>query len=144
MSSASLEMGTATSVDQTSVPSGRTASDAQRACFLADHRDCIDASSVADSNEWQSVRLVISFAAEMLSPIVRSDPENLWRPVLLSWAGRCLPLPLTTVVRHLLQKQGSCLFPLPTAGTTAHVDDLHLYIIHKLYRGEVDTLTDHS
>lgn len=77
ISSAILDMGTATSVDQTSVPSGRTARDAHRACFLADHRDCIDASSVADSNEWQPERPVISFAAEILSCIFRSDPENL-------------------------------------------------------------------
>lgn len=77
MSCAILEMGTATSVDQTSVPSGRTASDAHRACFLADHRDSIDASSVADSKERQPERPVIVFADEMLSAIVRSDPENL-------------------------------------------------------------------
>lgn len=86
ISSAILEIGTATSVDHISVPSGRTAREAHRACFLADHRDCIDASSVADSKEWQSERSVISFAAEMLSSMTRSDPENL-RPDMVTLAS---------------------------------------------------------
>lgn len=67
ISSAIRDKGTATSVDQIWVPSGRAASDAQRACFLADHNDCICSSMVADSNDWQLFDLTMSFARRILS-----------------------------------------------------------------------------
>lgn len=51
MSSASLESGTATSVDHIIEFGGRTANDAQRACFLADQSDSLSASVVAWSND---------------------------------------------------------------------------------------------
>lgn len=60
-------MGTATSVDQISVPSGRTARDAHRACFLADHRDSMEASSDADAKELQLEFMAISFTMAVLS-----------------------------------------------------------------------------
>lgn len=53
MISAIRDIGTATSVDQICVPSGRTARDAHRACFLADQRESISASVLADSNDLQ-------------------------------------------------------------------------------------------
>jgi hypothetical protein len=75
--SAMREMGTATSVDHTSVPSGRTARHAHSACFLADHKDAISASSVAEVNVWLALDLVTFLAALMPSLIVCSVPENL-------------------------------------------------------------------
>lgn len=127
------------------MPSGRTAREAHRACFLADHKDCIDASSVADSKERQFERPVISFAAEMLFSMSWSDPEN-----LESWNGySCLAffsfsLALSTSIHHSLQKQSRCFFPLPSASAAAQVDHPHLYVIHELYRGKVDASADHG
>ena len=77
--SAMRDMGTATSVDHTSVPSGRTARHAQSACFRADQSEAIVSSSVAESNERHADDLATFFAALMLSFIAWSVPENLWR-----------------------------------------------------------------
>ena len=71
------DMGTATSVDHTSVPSGRTARQAQSACFLADQREAMASSLVAESNERHADDLATCFAARVLSLIVSSVPENL-------------------------------------------------------------------
>lgn len=77
MISAIRDMGTAASVDHITVPSGRTARQAQSACFRADQRDAISSSLVADSNDRHAEDLATSFASRMLSFIAWSVPENL-------------------------------------------------------------------
>ena len=79
MISAIRDIGTAASVDHTSVPSGRTARQAQSACFRADQRDAMASSLVADSNDRHAEDLATSFAAQTLSLMAWSVPENLLR-----------------------------------------------------------------
>lgn len=89
MISAIREMGTATSVDQTSVPSGRTARLAQSACFRADHRESMASWFVADSKERHPDELTTFFAALTLSSIACSVPENLeWSAPVREQGGR--------------------------------------------------------
>lgn len=83
--SAIREIGTATSVDQIFVPSGRAARHAQSACFLADHRDSISASLVAEENDWQLDERARSLAARTLASMASLVPENLPRRYVLRY-----------------------------------------------------------
>lgn len=89
MMSAIREIGTATSVDQTSVPSGRTARLAQSACFRADHRESMVSWFVEDSKERHPAELTTFFAALTLSSMACSVPENLrWSALVRGHGAR--------------------------------------------------------
>jgi hypothetical protein len=77
MISAILDNGTATSVDLSCVPSGRPASDASNACFLADHSDSISSFVLAFSNVLHSWAFARACAELRLSFTVLVEPENL-------------------------------------------------------------------
>lgn len=75
--SASRDIGTATSVDQISVPSGLTASMAQRDCFLADQRLSPSSRDFANTNSLPLLLVKMDFVRWMLSSIAVRDPVNL-------------------------------------------------------------------
>ncbi len=77
MSLAIRDIGTATSVDHSSVPSGLTARQAQRASFLAAQREFMSASLLANSKEVAPCALDAAFAEATLSEMAFFVPENL-------------------------------------------------------------------